>query len=423
MTTNRDSSNAEIIALLYDESFDWSSIAEEVASIPELILSEEVIDVIAIRISEGGQAITSIRPIIHGGQLLFKVVLCNRTTPYFMRREDVILLLNEDRAYASDILREDFFIRNYVDDIRGGNYTISKKFAIVTDSPYKYMITLESRDTAEYHHIDELRITEEELKELESAQEYFLSTLGDAIRPNPPFLSVVESTSRFSGAQWYNKIGDMNVTLAGVGGIGSWTGLLLGRLGINYLRLYDYDEVETANMSGQLYRVEDVGNLKTSALSSIIREYTNNGRIVAHGTGLSLSSQIDKILICGFDNMEARKTAFKLWKSMVDLAGRKEECLFIDGRLAAEELQVLAITGNDEYAINEYKNKWLFDDSEAEPVVCSYKQTSFMANMIASVIINIFVNFVANQCNPIHNREVPFFTYYSADTMFFKTEM
>ena len=99
----------------------------------------------------------------------------------------------------------------------------------------------------------------------------------------------------------------------------------------------------------------------------------------------------------------------------------KEKCLFIDGRLNAEEFQVLAIQGNDERAIKEYKEKWLFNDSEVEEAVCSYKQTTFMANMSASVMVNIFVNFVANECNPIFPRDVPFFTSYSADTMFTKT--
>jgi hypothetical protein len=64
----------------------------------------------------------------------------------------------------------------------------------------------------------------------------------------------------------------------------------------------------------------------------------------------------------------------------------------------------------------------LFDDSEAEETICSYKQTSFCANMIASVMVNCFVNFIANQCNPLIPRDVPFFTEYDASMMFFKTE-
>ena len=91
--------------------------------------------------------------------------------------------------------------------------------------------------------------------------------------------------------------------------------------------------------------------------------------------------------------------------------------------MAAEEFQVFAIQGNDERAIVEYGRKWLFSDAAADETICSYKQTTFMANMIASVMVNLFVNFVANECNPIIDRDVPFMTQYSADTMYFKVEM
>ena len=71
---------------------------------------------------------------------------------------------------------------------------------------------------------------------------------------------------------------------------------------------------------------------------------------------------------------------------------------------------------------SKYENNYLFNDSEAEETVCSYKQTTFCANMIASVIVNLFVNFVANECNPLIPRDLPFLTRYDASTMFFKTE-
>ena len=70
--------------------------------------------------------------------------------------------------------------------------------------------------------------------------------------------------------------------------------------------------------------------------------------------------------------------------------------------------------------MDRYEKEFLFRDSEAEETLCSYKQTTFMANMIGSVMVNLFVNFCANECNPLIPRDLPFFTEYSADTMFFK---
>lgn len=246
---------------------------------------------------------------------------------------------------------------------------------------------------------------------------------------NSQTITVDETTSRFSGAIWYEKIQQQTVTLAGVGGIGSYVGFLLGRLKPARLIIYDPDRVETINMSGQLYGRTDVGNYKVIALANMVKNYADYYNIVTvsrrYQRGNNNATATD-IMICGFDNMEARKVFYTEWKlrvmSYTDIEDRKK-CLFIDGRLAAEEFQVLSIQGDDERAMAEYEDKWLFSDAEAEETICSYKQTTFMANMIASVMVNVFVNFVANQCEPIIDRDVPFFISYDASTMFTKVEM
>ena len=245
------------------------------------------------------------------------------------------------------------------------------------------------------------------------------------IPPNSGSLLVDEATSRFSGAIWYSAIQSKTITLAGVGGIGSYVGFLLARLKPAGLYLYDPDIVEQANMSGQLYGSGDLGQAKVISLHRMLQVYANYYNSVAYQERFTAESEATDIMICGFDNMEARSLFFDKWLEHVGNKpeGERSKCLFIDGRLAAEEFQVFAIQGNDERAIVEYKNRWLFSDAVADETICSYKQTTFMANMIASVMVNLFVNFVANECNPIIDRDVPFMTQYSADTMYFKVEM
>lgn len=241
---------------------------------------------------------------------------------------------------------------------------------------------------------------------------------------NSPTLLVDETTSRFTDAIWYDKIKEQSITIAGVGGIGSHVAFLVSRLKPASITLYDPDDVETVNMSGQLYGNSDVGYSKVSRICMFMKQYSSYFSIVAHQARFVSTSLSGKILICGFDNMSARKAAFEAWKANLSAHSNiKEQFLFIDGRLAAEELQVLSIQGNDERAIKEYEERWLFDDSEAEETVCSYKQTSFMADMIASIIVNVLVNFVANLCKPIIDRDVPFFISYDASTMFTKMRM
>ena len=241
---------------------------------------------------------------------------------------------------------------------------------------------------------------------------------------NSGSLLVDESTSRFSSAIWYEAIQKKTIILAGVGGIGSYVGFLLARMRPTALFIYDPDIVETVNMSGQLYSREDVGSYKVSALSTMINKYCDYNSVFAIPEGFDESNDASDIMICGFDNMVARKIFFNKWLDHVRSKSEAERanCLYIDGRLAAEEFQVLCIKGDDEFNINRYKKEFLFSDVEADATVCSYKQTTFMANMIASVMVNLFVNFVANQCEPLIDRDLPFYTTYNAETMYYKTE-
>lgn len=242
---------------------------------------------------------------------------------------------------------------------------------------------------------------------------------------NSGSLAVDETTTRFSGAIWYEQLQTKNIILAGVGGIGSYIGFLLARMKPARLIIYDNDVVEAVNMSGQLYGRSDIGNPKVDALADMVANYADYHSTVAMNGLYNENSAVEDIMICGFDNMAARKLVFKKWYAHVMSKPEEErsKCLLIDGRLAAEELQVLAIQGNDTRAMEQYQRDWLFSDEIADATVCSYKQTTFMANMIASLMVNIFVNFVANECNPIMPRDVPFYTSFAADTMYFKVEM
>ena len=245
------------------------------------------------------------------------------------------------------------------------------------------------------------------------------------IPTNSATLLVDEATSRFSSAIWYENIQKKTVILAGVGGIGSYVGFLLARMKPASMFIYDDDIVETVNMSGQLYGQSDLGRPKVSALAEMIRNYAGYSSVFAISERFTDESEASDIMICGFDNMAARRLFFNKWVNHVQSKPEEERknCLFIDGRLAAEEFQVLCIKGDDEYNINRYNNEFLFSDAEADETICSYKQTTFCANMIASYMVNLFVNFCANQCEPLIDRDLPFLTTYNAETMYLKTEV
>lgn len=223
---------------------------------------------------------------------------------------------------------------------------------------------------------------------------------------------------------WFEAIQQKIVILAGVGGIGSYVGFLLARMHPRSMFIYDDDIVEAANMSGQLYGKTDIGRYKVDALANMVGNYADFGSIFAVNQRYTEQCEPADIMICGFDNMEARRLFFLKWKSHVESKPVEERvhCLFIDGRLAAEELQIFCITGDNSWAINEYETKYLFSDAEADATLCSYKQTSYMANMIGSLIVNLFTNFVANELLGFLGRDLPFLTQYSGLSMQFKVE-
>lgn len=271
----------------------------------------------------------------------------------------------------------------------------------------------------ESHIQEEDNVVLEETPEIEPT----ISPVENQIPVNSSTLQIEESTSRFSGAIWYEAIQSKYIVLAGLGGIGSYVAFLLSRLHPKSIILYDDDKVEATNMSGQLYSVADINNYKVNAIYQQMKNYSNFFQGDAFVSKYTSSSIKKPIMICGFDNMEARKVFYNSWKECTKFGINPSQCLFIDGRLAAEEFQVFAIQGDDIRAMKLYEEEWLFCDSEAEETLCSYKQTSFMANMIGSVMVNLFVNFVANECDPIFPRDVPFLTTYDASTMYFKVEM
>ena len=239
---------------------------------------------------------------------------------------------------------------------------------------------------------------------------------------NSSSITMDESTTRFSSALWFNEIQKKIIILAGIGGIGSYVALLLARMKPKALFLYDDDEVETVNMAGQLYSINDVGKKKVDALADICSSFALYNSVFAIPEKFTLESEASDIMICGFDNMEARKLYYYKWLNHIKELDddRKKHCLFLDGRLAAEEFQVFCITGDDTYSQELYKTKYLFDDEQADATVCSYKQTSYMANMIGSMIVNLFVNFVANEVGGM--RDLPFLTSYEGESLMFETQ-
>lgn len=256
--------------------------------------------------------------------------------------------------------------------------------------------------------IDELLDIHEEKKEEK-----------DILQPVNLDMIIKENTSRFSSAEWFDTTKQQKIIVGGCGGIGSNAIFQLARTNIDYIIVYDDDKVDMTNLAGQMFDKKDVGQSKSYAIYRKCIEFSDS---YINYFQKKIDSTINlykyfNIFIGCFDNMKARKQMFELFCKQREYFDDKSKMLFIDGRLSAEYMQVISFTGDDEYSMRKYENNYLFDSSEAEETVCSYKQTSFCANIIGSLITNVVVNFCANLVGDI--RPLPFLIEYDATIMKF----
>lgn len=229
-----------------------------------------------------------------------------------------------------------------------------------------------------------------------------------------------ESTSRFSGAEWFQVAEQQEITFAGLGGIGSWGAFILSRIHPAKMYLYDGDTVEVVNMSGQLYGNMDTFQPKADAIGQFIRNYADYYQANSYATRFTDNTQATDIMISGFDSMAARKMYFTAWLKHLQTVPKSKlpHCLYIDARMSAEELQIYCMTGADRDYIVEYRDHHLFTDEEADAHLCSYKQTTFCAAIMGGLISNLFVNFCTNLGKPLIDRPLPFLTTYDASLLY-----
>jgi len=233
-----------------------------------------------------------------------------------------------------------------------------------------------------------------------------------------------DTVARFKGAIWFDKIRESTIMLAGLGGIGSYVAFLLARLKPDKIFLFDDDKIEAVNMSGQMFGPSQINKYKVNAAADNINMFAPTDHVYALTERIDENTPGNKIMISGFDSITARKIYFDIWLKVVESLPQEEkkECIFIDGRLAAEDFQILCVRGDDTFNIHRYVREYIFDPSEAAHTICSYKQTSHIAAIIAGMMVNLFTNFITSTIEE-DIRELPFFTEYNASTVVLNTQL
>lgn len=223
-----------------------------------------------------------------------------------------------------------------------------------------------------------------------------------------------DQKTRFSSAEWLKYIQKETASIIGCGGIGSWTSLLLARTGIGCIYSYDFDIIESQNMAGQLFRLQDLGKHKVDAMKEIIKEYvpTLKGAFLSEPYN---NQPLSRITITALDSIAVRKVVFEQYCEQYKNYHDKSKCLFIDGRMSAEAFQVFIFRLSQEDKIKEYEQS-LFEDSKATGNVCSYKATSYVGAMIGAYITALVKEHLHFSSDEYFAENIPYF--HEIDTSF-----
>lgn len=220
-----------------------------------------------------------------------------------------------------------------------------------------------------------------------------------------------ERLTRISTAPWFTTE-SLTIMVIGLGGIGSHLLFYLSRLGQHHFYIYDGDRYDSTNQAGQLTFSGDVGAYKTDAIEKTVYGLSPSTKITSTNFMYGESNPTNRIVFTGLDNIDSRRLVFEKWRNSYDGV---ENAIFFDGRLTADEFQILVIKGNDQNAMRVYEEQFLFDSSKAETPICTFKQTTHVAAMIGAYMTSIFTNWLVNQKSVTPDIDsvlfrVPFFT-------------
>jgi len=171
----------------------------------------------------------------------------------------------------------------------------------------------------------------------------------------------------------------------GVGAIGRQVALQLAALGMPRMTLFDDDHVQTENLAPQGYWPEDLQHTKVTATAEICRriypviDVTPIASRFKRSTLRELSFEGDPIAFCCVDSIVSRKM---IWETV-----RSSASFFVDGRMSADVLRVLA---SDHPAVDDYYASTLFGAAEAYVGACTARSTIYAASVAAGLMVHQF---------------------------------
>jgi molybdopterin-synthase adenylyltransferase len=186
-----------------------------------------------------------------------------------------------------------------------------------------------------------------------------------------------------------DRLAACHALVIGVGAIGRQVALQLTSMGIGRLSLVDPDTVGVENLACQGYAEADLGRFKVEATAEDCRGLTPSMNVSAlperfrRSSVRSVTGPGSLIVFACVDRIDIRRL---IWESC-----RLAAALFLDGRMSAEVIRVLAVV---EPAHDAYYPTTLFAATEAYVGSCTAKATIYTASIAAGLMLGQFTRWL-----------------------------
>lgn len=173
-----------------------------------------------------------------------------------------------------------------------------------------------------------------------------------------------------------SNFSDKVVAIVGLGNIGSHTALALARLGIQNLMIYDFDKIETHNLSSQAFDSAHLGMEKTVAVGTSVQRINPDCAVINVNEKFDPRKQSphSEIVVIAVDSMRERKRISEMYRTA------HWPQLLIDARIGGNQLEVYNIRTWDEW------QETFSDKPSTDP--CGGRYISYVSLMVAGVIAN-----------------------------------
>lgn len=168
------------------------------------------------------------------------------------------------------------------------------------------------------------------------------------------------------------------LSIVGAGAIGSFTALILGKLGYaGPVAVYDPDTVSPENLPNQFYPLGSVDRRKVNALSDTLLDWTGL-EIAAECVRLEAAPPSPAVLVA-VDSMDTR---IMLWRT------RSPRTRFwYDGRMGAELMRLYTVDTSNPAAVAAYEHT-LYTSAQAVPLPCTGRTVIYNVAVIAGLLAN-----------------------------------